>query len=106
VLALASRHRRAWLIFDVGQKNCGMITKEKLAIYKGYRGDVDGWARANKKSERIISNDDWHLIDELLLQLRIVKKKQATESFTSETMRRLKAAAAEDLVSEELMSLA
>src|SRR3954468_12762625 len=77
------------------KKDSAMITKEKLAIYKSYRGNVDGWARAHKKSERLIADADWRRIDELLLQLGLVKKKLAAEVFAAEAQRRLQEEAAD-----------
>jgi hypothetical protein len=83
-----------------------MITREKLAIYKSYHGNIDVWMRARKKSDRIIADDDWRNIDELLLRLCIVKKKHSSEKFTAETMRRLREETADDSVAKELLSLA
>jgi hypothetical protein len=45
-----------------------MITKQKLKIYEHFGGDIDGWARCRKESDPM-SDDDWHLIEELRLAI-------------------------------------
>lgn len=45
-----------------------MINEEKILIYKKYEGNLDIWARiATCEEKKVLSNDDWYLIDELIL---------------------------------------
>jgi hypothetical protein len=83
-----------------------MITREKLAIYKRYDGDVDSWQRVNSAAEKIIADCDWSEIGELLMQLSLVKKELATKSFAAEVNRRLEAKSADPGVAAELFAMA
>ncbi len=62
-----------------------MITKEKLEIYRKYKGYYDGFYIQNKDKEEIISlfdnNDDWYKIDNIISNLFIVNKGLASQDF-------------------------
>ena len=63
-----------------------MITAKKLSIYRKYDGDVDGWARVGSRREKkVMSDQDWYEIDELLRRLHLVEKGLASEEFESQT---------------------
>ena len=47
-----------------------MITEDKIKIYKRYKGDIDSWARAGSKKEKLIMIDnDWYMIDGFIQDL-------------------------------------
>ena len=53
----------------------GTLTVAKLALYRHYAGDLDGWARhARDGARKAIDDADWALIDELLLGLELVAR--------------------------------
>jgi len=59
-----------------------MITREKLRIYEKFAGDIDGFARGSKPSEReFMTDQDWRLIGELLQGLAIVQSGLASGDF-------------------------
>lgn len=63
-----------------------MITAKKLSIYRKYDGDVDGWARAGSwREKKIMSDQDWYDIDELLRRLHLVEAGLASAEFESQT---------------------
>jgi hypothetical protein len=61
-----------------------MVTKEKLKIYRLYGGFYDGFYVQNKDNilfDLFRDNDDWHIIDELVAELTIVKQGLASKTF-------------------------
>ena len=63
-----------------------MITAKKISIYRKYDGDIDTWARfGGFKDKRIMSDHDWHDIDELQRRLRLIKNGLASEDFEMQT---------------------
>lgn len=51
-----------------------MITLDMLSTYEKYSGDIDAFARMGGRNEHKILNDEhWHLIKELLSDLRLVR---------------------------------
>lgn len=83
-----------------------MLTKEKLNIYKKYSGDIDLWARLRKKSEiKLINDDDWKLIDDLVQSLELIKKNVVSENFKFETFERIEAVCEDETTQNALKSL-
>jgi len=65
-----------------------MITDEKLTVYQRFGGDMDGWVRAATPFERkLMSDEDWADISEILLRLAIVKSGRAADVYDAETKR-------------------
>lgn len=59
-----------------------MITEDKIKIYRKYDGDIDSWVRNNSKKESLIINDgDWYLIDALVQDLYLMKKRLTSSKF-------------------------
>jgi len=56
-----------------------MITKDKLAEYIRYNGDMDGWCRSTRQSD--ITDDDWRQIDTILSAITVIRRGLAAESF-------------------------
>jgi hypothetical protein len=84
-----------------------MITKEKLSIYQRYDGDSDGWARANVPREQAaMVDEDWREIDELLMQVSLVKKELATKSFADAVRLQLEKSTADASVAAQIFAIA
>lgn len=67
-----------------------MITKEKIAVYTYFNGDIDGWARAGTRNQKAIMNDkDWLLIEELLQDIRLLKRGLASETYMHSIKKRM-----------------
>ena len=66
-----------------------MITKEKIRIYNRYNGDGDMWLRSAKKSEKIINNLEWHLIENLINDVGLIEKGLTSQSYSEEIKKRL-----------------
>lgn len=83
-----------------------MISQEKLRIYERFKGDIDGFSRGSKASERdAITDADWRLIDELLQSLTIVRSGSASGEFEAQVRKRLVDAAQDENVREQLFRL-
>ena len=67
-----------------------MITKEKIKIYKEYKGDSDMSIRSNHNSESIFSDEEWILIENLINDIRLIKRGLASDLYTTEINKRLK----------------
>ena len=60
-----------------------MLTVDKLNIYEQFEGNIDGWARAAQaRSTSDMTDEDWYLIDELLLGLTAVNTGSASPSYS------------------------
>lgn len=59
-----------------------MITIEKLKEYEKYHGYYDGfYMQKVKKGTNITSDDEWHLIENLIQDIRLIKKELASKEF-------------------------
>jgi hypothetical protein len=65
-----------------------MITKGKLTVFKKYNGDGDDWARSG--NAEFMSNEDWHLIEQLLADLRLISNGLASEGYAETTEHKLR----------------
>jgi hypothetical protein len=85
----------------------GTLTVAKLALYRHYAGDLDGWARhARDGARKAIDDADWALIDELLLGLELVARGQASASYAQALERRIDDACADAAARDALRALA
>ena len=67
-----------------------MLTVDKLRIYEQFDGDIDGWARASRgQATTGMTDEDWYLIDELLMGLATVKTGVASPSYAQQLEQRL-----------------
>ena len=65
-----------------------MITKAKLAVFKEYNGDGDDWARSG--NPEFVSTEDWHLIEQLLCDLKLIAKGLTSEGYAEITEYKLR----------------
>ena len=84
-----------------------MITLAKLKIYRSHYGDVDFFARSGRRSEgELLSDEEWFLIDRLILDAMVVNKHLNTEQQIDEATVRLKENSENKNVEKEIRRLA
>jgi hypothetical protein len=67
------------------------ITEDKLTLFKKYGGDIDGyaeWGTTKEKAE--LSDEDFHLIDDLLQSMDMINKGVVSEDFKAKTIERIR----------------
>jgi hypothetical protein len=84
-----------------------MLTVDKLRIYEQFDGDIDGWARASRgQATTCMTDEDWYLIDELLMGLATVKTGAASPSYAQQVEQRLLASTSDQATRSILHALA
>ena len=84
-----------------------MLTKQKLAIYQKYRGDVDMWTRAGSKKEKEEMTDgDWSERWSLFQQLQNLERGQLSDEFAARVRNRLQELAPDSELQMELKAYA
>ena len=84
-----------------------MITSEKLAIYREFGGDVDGWQRAGSPGEHtIIEGSDWSDLDAFLQELTILKKNLVSDDYGARIRIKLKDMTADSSTAKALLDMA
>ena len=81
------------------------LTIEHLKIYKHYHGDIDMWVRSRMKGDKIMSDELWGEIDQLLSRLDMKQKGLASDSFNAETKELLSKRCASSEVEQELIEM-
>jgi hypothetical protein len=78
-----------WLIsFSLDVSCRGVITREKIEIFRRYDGDIDGWARVGDAREReAMADSDWADIEELLHRLWLQQHQSVSEDFVAQTQK-------------------
>lgn len=82
------------------------LTLEKVATYRRFGGDIDGFARSGVDDSSGITDEDWHVIDELLHALFLVQSGQAAPELAASVERRLSCVAADEATRRALRALA
>ena len=67
-----------------------MINIEKTKIYLKYDGDLDGWCRIQNKDDRIINEDEWRIIDDIIGNIVPILRGLAAEKFIQENKKLVK----------------
>ena len=84
-----------------------MLTVDKLRIYEQFDGDIDGWARTSRgQATTGMTDEDWYLIDELLMGLATVKTGAASPSYAQQVEQRLLACTSDQATRSILHALA
>jgi len=84
-----------------------MLTVDKLRIYEQFDGDIDGWARASRgQTTTGMTDEDWYLIDELLMGLATVRTGAASPSYARQVEKRLLACTSDQVARGILHALA
>ncbi len=83
-----------------------MLTLDKLDLYQAFDGDIDGWARSSHSGgEASMTDEDWHLIDELRQGLSLVASGRASKAFVAQFEQRLHAVTADEATRARLRAL-
>ncbi len=62
-----------------------------MQTYKDFKGDVDGWVKAQIDGlEKNLSGEDWNQIEKVVQRLKIQRNGNASSDYTTETERVLK----------------
>ena len=83
------------------------LTRQKLAIYQKYRGDVDMWARAGTREEKeAMADADWSEMWSLFQQVQNLKKGQLSNEFAARVRSRLEEVAPDAEFQREITAYA
>ena len=67
-----------------------MLTKDKIKIYKSYKGDIDLWARTMKaKNKSVMNTSDWAMIEQLIQDIGLVERGLASTEYCKVVNERL-----------------
>ncbi|AMK77605.1 MULTISPECIES: hypothetical protein [Methylomonas] len=67
-----------------------MINLEKVAIYRKFAGDIDGWARMASAAEKaMLTGDDWRQIDSFVQDFGLVKAGLASARYAEKLHARI-----------------
>lgn len=67
-----------------------MLTSEKIKVFKNYKGYYDGYYMQSKNKDKVITGNEWALLDNLIQDIFLFRKGLASESFEAALMKRLK----------------
>jgi hypothetical protein len=82
-----------------------MITSEKLAVYREFGGDEDGWSRAGCPKRGLIDDDDWVAIRNLIQELTMLKRNLVSSEYGEQIRRRLSEMTADQDTAQELLEM-
>ncbi|EGK70060.1 hypothetical protein METUNv1_04028 [Methyloversatilis universalis FAM5] len=68
-----------------------MLTRDKLDIYRRFNGDLDDRTRRAPDTRALISDEEWAMLDELHMQIRIAHAGQCSATFRTALDARLAA---------------
>ncbi|MGL6078489.1 hypothetical protein [Methyloversatilis discipulorum] len=73
------------------------LTREKFALYQRFGGELDARTRAVPDTRTLLSDEEWAMIDDLHMQIAVVRAGRASEAFATTVQQRLDAVADADL---------
>lgn len=83
------------------------LTRQKIAIYQKYRGDVDIWARAGTREEKqVMADADWSEMWSLFQQVQNLEKGQLSDEFAARVRSRLQELAPDAAFQKEITAIA
>jgi hypothetical protein len=82
-----------------------IITKDKLALYKRFGGDIDAWARS-QNSKGLMNDDDWLLIESLVQDILLIHNGNASIEYTEKVNANLKVSCDSDETIRQLKKIA
>lgn len=74
-----------------------MLTPEQFALYQRFGGDLDARTRMAPDTRALLSDAEWALIDELRMQIAVLRSGRASEAFAMTVRLRLDEIADADL---------
>jgi hypothetical protein len=66
-----------------------MLTGDKFAVYQRFGGDLDARTRTTPDTRTLLSDAEWALIDDLRMQIAVVRSGRASEAFATTVQQRL-----------------
>ncbi len=83
------------------------LTRQKLAIYQKYRGNVDIWDRAASREERNeMADAEWSELWLLFQQVQNLEKGQLSDEFAARVRNRLQELAPDVELRKEVIAIA
>ena len=58
-----------------------MLTEEKVSVFKNYKGYYDGYYIQNRDKARIVSDEEWSFLSNLIQDLFLVRTGVASKSY-------------------------
>ena len=84
-----------------------MVSNAQLNIFDRYSGDLDMWCRTGKAREKaVISSEDWHLIDALIADSKVIHNRLGSPERTYRAHQRLRENCENEEVVRRIMELA
>lgn len=74
-----------------------MLTGDKFALYRRFGGDLDARTRTAPDTRTLLSDAEWAMIDDLRMQIAVVRSGRASEAFAMTVQQRLDEIADADL---------
>ncbi len=74
-----------------------MLTGDKFAIYQRFGGDLDARTRTAPDTRTLLSDEEWATIDDLRMQIAVVRSGHASDAFATTVRQRLDEIADADL---------
>ena len=65
-----------------------MLTGDKFALYQRFGGDLDARTRTAPGTRALLSDAEWALIDDLRMQIAVVRSGRASEAFATTVLLR------------------
>lgn len=66
-----------------------MLTGDKFAVYQRFGGDLDARTRTAPDTRALLSDEEWVMIDDLRMQIAVVRSGRASEAFAMTVQQRL-----------------
>jgi hypothetical protein len=66
-----------------------MLTSEKVEIFKRYKGYYDGYHIQNNGKEKLILDDEWFLLNNLMQDIYLIRNGMAAKSFENKVLEQL-----------------
>ena len=83
------------------------LTRQKLAIYQKYRGNVDIWDRvASRKEREQMADTEWSELGLLFQQVQNLEKGQLSDEFAARVRNRLQEVAPDLELRKEIIAIA
>jgi hypothetical protein len=83
-----------------------VLTVEKVAVYRRFNGDSDGFYRSGGTDGAPIDYDEWLFIDDLMMRLRAVCRGLASAEFAQSAEQHLLSSTADEETRQMLRELA
>lgn len=74
-----------------------MLTGDKFAVYQRFGGDLDARTRTAPDTRTLLSDEEWATIDDLRMQIAVVRSGHASDAFATTVRQRLDEIADADL---------